>query len=278
MTKLKLLIENVSKTVWLLIGILLLSGIAIGDYLTGAELSFSFFYLIPIAVFSLTVRGTIGFAAAFLSAGIWLFIEIMTANGTGNFVYLWNTLFRLGFFLLTAVLFRSIENERLLARTDSLTGAINNHYFRELLQREIERSNRYMRPFTIAFIDFDNFKVINDTFGHSFGDTLLHTFAEYVKSNLRKTDFVARLGGDEFAIILPETNETAAKSAIQNLFHKLANELEYRHWPVTFSVGVLTLIAPATSVDKVLSLVDRVMYTVKNSGKNDIKFATHVNN
>lgn len=279
MTKLNLLIENVNKAVWIVIGAILLGGVAIGDYLTGRELSFSFFYLIPIAFFSVTVRGILGIGAAFLSAGIWLFIEVMTANETSNsFVYLWNTLFRLGFFLLPAVLFRSIENEKLLARTDSLTGAINNRYFHELLQREIDRSSRYTHPFTIAFIDFDNFKTINDTFGHSFGDTLLRTFAEYAKSNLRKTDIVARVGGDEFAIILPETNEASARSAIQNLFQKLAKELECRKWPVTFSVGVLTFNTPATSVDKVLSLVDRMMYTVKNSGKNDIKFAAHTNN
>lgn len=278
MANLSAIIERVSKPVWFLIGIFLLLGVTIGDYVTGAELSFSLFYLIPIAVFSLTYSGMAGIAMAFISAAIWLFIEMMTVQDTSSFVHLWNTIIRLGFFLLPALLFRAVEQERRLARTDSLTGAINNRYFTELLQREIDRSNRYGRSFTIAFIDFDNFKTINDTFGHTFGDTLLQSFAEYMKSRLRKTDFIARVGGDEFAILLPETDEEAAHAAITNLFRNMNDESNKgRKWPATFSVGVLTTNTPKTSVDKLLSAVDRLMYQVKNNGKNNIKYITYVN-
>lgn len=269
-------IEKVSKPVWFAIGLLLLIGVTIGDYITGAELSFSLFYLIPIAVFSLTVGGMWGVMSAFFSAAIWLFIEVATAEVSNSFIHLWNTIIRLGFFLLPALLLRAIERERMLARTDPLTGAINNRYFNEILQREIDRSSRYARPFTIAFIDLDNFKTINDTFGHTFGDTLLHSFATYMKSHLRKTDFVARVGGDEFAILMPETDENAARIAMSNLFKKMTSQAHAK-WPVTFSVGVLTMKAPTISIDKILSTVDKMMYQVKNNGKNDIRYATFTN-
>lgn len=277
MVRLNSMIERTGKSVWLAIGLLLLCGVAVADYITGSELSLSLFYLIPIAVFSLTVNATAGVAMAFISAAIWLFIELVTTEEIISFVHLWNTIIRLGFFLLPALLLRAVERESMLARTDFMTGAINNRYFNELLQREIDRSNRYARPFTVAFIDLDNFKTINDTFGHTFGDTVLQTIADYMKKNLRKTDLVARVGGDEFAILLPETDEAAARIAISSLLRKISDDAGIRRWPVTFSVGVLTMNAPSISVDKILSIVDKLMYHVKNNGKNNIKYATYNN-
>ena len=272
------LLERTNKVFWVITGIAFLFTVAIGDYITGTELSFSLFYLIPIAVFSLAFSGTVGVAIAFISAAIWLLIEVMTGmEETDSFVHLWNTIIRLGFFLLPALLLRAVEQEKRHARTDFLTGAINNRYLNEVMQREIDRSLRYKHPFTVAFIDLDNFKAVNDTFGHSFGDSLLRVAAESMKNNLRKTDFVARVGGDEFVVLLPETGPEAAKKAVSNLFQKLTNEMQVKKWPITFSVGVLTLTAPTISVDKILSIVDKMMYAVKNNGRNDIKFATHVN-
>ncbi len=270
-------VEKSNKPFWLVAGLLLLGGVAVGDYITGAELSFSLFYLLPIALISLTVSGTAGICAAFFSAAVWLFLEVMTSTTANSYVYLWNAVIRLGFFLLPALLLKVIEQEKYHARIDFLTGAINRFYFNELMGREIDRSCRYHHPFTIAFMDLDNFKTINDTFGHSFGDDLLRTIAQNMKKNLRKTDAIARVGGDEFVILLPETNSDAAQHAIRNLFHKLAEDLQSKKWPVTFSVGVLTLTAPSISTDKIFSIVDRMMYSVKNNGKNDIKFATYTN-
>jgi diguanylate cyclase (GGDEF)-like protein len=179
--------------------------------------------------------------------------------------------------LLPAWMLRSLEQERIHARTDFLTGAINNRYFNDLLEREIERSIRYNHPFTIAFIDMDNFKTINDTFGHLYGDKMLRTIAENMKIHLRKTDVIARVGGDEFSILLPEANEKDARIAMSNLFGKIAEEMTTKKWPLTFSVGVLTLSAPTISADKILGIVDKMMYVVKNNGKNNIKYATYTN-
>lgn len=271
------LLEPMKKTPKLILGIFLLGGVAALDFFTGSELSFSLFYLIPIAFFSFAFSASVGIGMAFISAAIWLLVEVLTANSVETFAYLWNTIIRLGFFLLPAIMLKSLEQERIHARTDFLTGAINNRYFNELLEREIERSLRYNHPFTIAFIDLDNFKTINDTFGHLYGDKMLRTLAERMKSHLRKTDIIARVGGDEFAILLPETGEKEARTAISNLFAKIAEETAVKKWPLTFSVGVLTLSSPNISADKILGIVDKMMYVVKNTGKNNIKYSTYIN-
>lgn len=269
------LIEKVSKPIWFATGLVFLCGVTLGDYLTGTELSFSFLYLIPIGVFSLAFSGNAGIATAFLCAVIWFVVEVLTSDHTNLLVHFWNAAIRLGFFLLPTVLLKVVEQERSLARTDSLTCAFNNRYFIELLQREIDRSARYKHFFTVAFIDTDNFKTINDTFGHAFGDSALQAIVKLMKRYLRKTDLVARVGGDEFAILLPETDGAAARSAITNMTGKLSDELIKMKYPITFSIGVLTLSAPHLSADEVLRIADKMMYIVKNNGKNNVKYEVY---
>ncbi|HCK66083.1 MAG TPA: hypothetical protein DHW49_07435 [Anaerolineae bacterium] len=271
------MLEQMERTPKLILGVMLLCGVALLDFYTGVELSFSLFYLLPIAFFSFAFSASVGIGIAFISAAIWLLVDVLTTAHSDTFAYLWNSIIRLGFFLLPAWMLRSLEQERIHARTDFLTGAINNRYFNDLLEREIERSLRYNHPFTIAFIDMDNFKTINDTFGHLYGDKMLRTLAERMKHHLRKTDVIARVGGDEFAILLPEANEKDARTAMSNLFTKIAEEMTSKKWPLTFSVGVLTLSAPTISADKILGIVDKMMYVVKNNGKNNIKYTVYTN-
>ena len=268
--------EKIGKPFWVILAVILLGGVAALDFITGAELSFSIFYLIPIALFTWAVDGKVGIAAAFISAGIWLFIEIISSSDYSSaFVYFWNAVIRLGFFLLPVLLLRNLEQERRLARTDFLTGATNNRQFRDQTQREIDRSARYRHPFTVVFIDIDNFKLINDTFGHTFGDKVLKAIVENIKSNLRKTDVIARMGGDEFALLLPEVNPENARTAISKMRQKLQEEMLKNKWPITFSIGVVSVITPDLAVDEVISIADKMMYSVKNYGKDNIKYTTH---
>jgi diguanylate cyclase (GGDEF)-like protein len=125
----------------------------------------------------------------------------------------------------------------------------------------------------VAFVDVDNFKVINDKFGHTTGDRVLGIIAEAMQRHLRRTDIVGRVGGDEFAILLPEVNEEAAQVVIPKMHRRLLDEIWLNNWPVTFSIGVITFLEPPASVDHVLSMADRLMYTVKDKGKNDIHYA-----
>jgi diguanylate cyclase (GGDEF)-like protein len=271
--------DRVSRPVWVGLGFGLLVGIAYLDYITGVEFSFSLFYLIPISLMSWTISERFGLAFAILSSCVWIAVDVWSGTRSSNlFAYLWNATARLGFFLLPVFMVRlskAMEHERILARTDFLTGALNARFFRELAQMEINRSMRYKRTFTIAFIDVDNFKSINDTFGHTTGDTVLRAIAANIKAHLRKTDFVARVGGDEFLVLLPETNKQTAPIVMSNMQRALLSGMNENGWSVTFSMGVLTLTSPQISVDDMLGRADQLMYMVKNGGKNNIHYASH---
>ena len=272
-------VQRVSKPIWLGLGLLLLGGIAFLDYSTGVEYSFSLFYLLPISLISWTISERFGLVFAILSSGVWIAVDLWSSNRAVNlFAYVWNATARLGFFLLPVFIIRlnrAMQHERILARTDFLTGVLNTRYFRELAQMEVNRSFRYKRTFTIAFIDVDNFKTINDTFGHATGDTVLRAIATNIKMHLRKTDMVARVGGDEFVVLLTETGQQTAPIAFSKMQRALAKEMEENGWAITFSIGVLTLTAPTISVDEMLGRADQLMYVVKNNGKNNIHYATH---
>ncbi len=276
MAKLTLALGKIGRPFWIILGILLLFTVALLDLVTGTELSFSIFYLIPIFLFTWTINGNFGIAIAFISAGTWLFIEVISAPQSSNsFVYFWNAIIRLGFFLLPVLLVQNLEQEKKHARTDFLTGAMSTRSFHDIAQRELDRSIRYQHPFTVAFIDLDNFKAINDTFGHTFGDLVLRAISQNIQRNLRKTDVIARVGGDEFAILLPEADEATARLAISKMQQKLMEEMLANKWPVTFSIGVITMNAPQFTVDEIIGMADKMMYSVKNYGKNDIKYATY---
>ena len=274
-------VRKVSKPIWIGVGLLLLGSIAYLDYRTGVEYSFSLFYLLPISLISWAISERFGLAFAILSSCVWILVDVWSGNSnrTSNlFAYIWNAAARLGFFVLPVFmirLHRALQREQEMSRTDFLTGVLNTRYFRELAQMEINRSFRYKRTFTIAFLDVDNFKTVNDTFGHATGDTVLRAIATNIKTHLRKTDLVARVGGDEFVVLLTETGQQAAPIAFSNMQRALLKEMDEKGWGVTFSIGVLTLTAPTISVDEMLGRADQLMYVVKNSGKNNVHYATH---
>jgi len=188
----------------------------------------------------------------------------------------WNALIRLSFFLLVVLFIRAnirLRTEIVMARTDYVTGVYNTRHFHELAQTEIERSARYNHTLTIVFIDIDNFKTINDRFGHLVGDRALATVAANLKASLRKTDIVARVGGDEFSILMPETDATAAQTVMTKLQANLLDEMHRNEWPITLSIGALTFNIVPHSADEMLNMADQPMYTVKNAGKNNIHYA-----
>jgi len=266
-------LEKVGKPFWVVNGVILFCVIAYLDYITGAHISLSLFYLLPIFTFAWGIKGNAGVYAAIFSAALWLWIDLMNPDEDVTLILsLWNGIVRLGFFLLPVYMLKNLEKEIAYARTDYLTNAINSRYFRYLLENEIERSARYHHPFSIAFIDLDDFKIINDTFGHTFGDDILKSIVNAIKNNLRKTDIIARMGGDEFAVLLPETNVSSVKNTMIHMKESLLTQMHDEKWHVTFSIGVLTVTGENLTLDEVLRNVDRAMYIVKNNGKNDIKY------
>jgi diguanylate cyclase (GGDEF)-like protein len=250
------------------------------DFLTGYELAFSLFYLIPISMLAWLGSQRLGILAAFASASVWLAADVAAGSSYSRlFIYVWNTFIRLSFFVITVLLLsttkKTLEREKELARTDYLTGAANSRFFYDLLQMEIDRFQRYKRLFTLAYIDLDNFKTVNDRFGHLEGDRVLRTLVESAKKSLRKTDVVARLGGDEFALLLPETDLESARLVIAKIHASLLKEMRRSHWPVTFSIGVLTCNAFPGTADELVKKTDELMYAVKCGGKDAIRYSVY---
>lgn len=245
------------------------------DYVTGFEVSFAFFYVVPVALVAWSGGLAPGLAIAVLSAGSWLLANWLAGDPVSrSILFYWNAATRLGFFAVVVVLLArlraALERERALSRMDHLTGVLNGRAFTEVLIAEIDRSRRYGRPFSVAYLDLDNFKTVNDRYGHTAGDDLLRAVAELIQTSLRRTDTVARLGGDEFAVLLPETDAAAAEAAVGNMRAGVAAVMRERDWPVTLSVGVLTCSEPPGGVDEIIARADALMYEAKKEGKDRV--------
>ena len=186
----------------------------------------------------------------------------------------WNSLVRLAFFLIILQLLIKLKDklafEESLADTDPLTGLANRRYFIEQIENENQRVKRHPEPFTIAYIDLDNFKYVNDTLGHDVGDRLLEVVASYLKEHTRALDTSARLGGDEFALLFPALDSQDAVTALQQMQRKLLDIMQEYHWPVTFSIGAITFDEHLNSIRDAIKSVDDLMYQVKKTGKNNI--------
>lgn len=272
-------LENGHPIFWNIAGIGSIGLLGMIDMLTGNEITFSLFYLAPIVLVTWAVNQGAGLVMSVLSAVTLLGAEIAAGQTySGPSIYIANTLIRAGFYVivtyLVAQLHQARREEQLAARTDFVTGAANARYFHELLQMEINRIHRYPHPITVVYIDIDNFKLVNDLFGHKIGDEVLRSIATELKLHLRRTDVVARVGGDEFALLLPSTHQREAKVVISKVQANLTQTLRQKNWPVTFSMGAVTCVSPPHSPEQLLNMADELMYQVKNSTKNDIRFFT----
>lgn len=155
-----------------------------------------------------------------------------------------------------------------------MTEVLNSRAFHEIVAIELRRVDRHKHPITLAYLDVDNFKQVNDTLGHSAGDSLLHAIAVTIRHNIRLSDTVSRLGGDEFAILMPETDSDNAKKAINKLHEYLIKMVQQNKYPVTFSIGVVSC-HYLCKFDELIKAADKLMYSVKSRGKNGIAYGIY---
>ncbi|MFK5882158.1 MAG: cache domain-containing protein [Sulfurospirillum sp.] len=167
---------------------------------------------------------------------------------------------------------RQKQIARYEANHDILTGANNRTAFNKALEKELIRAKRYSRNLTIAMIDIDHFKVINDTYGHQTGDLVLKNLVLYCNSHIRKNDFFARWGGEEFMLIMIETNEKEAKKIAENLRIGIINDAKSeKSVKFTISIGIAQLDNKNDNMDSIIQKVDIALYNAKSLGRNRVE-------
>ncbi|HUF71833.1 MAG TPA: GGDEF domain-containing protein [Gammaproteobacteria bacterium] len=253
----------------------LVFAISLVDYHSGPDLTFSLFYFAVIALYSWkagVLRDAVIFA--FGIATVWLVVDWLTLTVPSATVVIWNATMRLivliGLAVIICRLRSALVNEHSLARSDFLTETLNARAFGEQATLEISRARRYRQPLTVAYVDVDDFKAINDRYGHCYGDDVLRSIAKALKANLRITDIVSRVGGDEFIILLPSTDREKALAVLSKLQSVLSAGMTRSEPGVTLSIGAVVFDEPPFGIEALKRESDAAMYNVKSNGKNGL--------
>jgi diguanylate cyclase (GGDEF)-like protein len=159
------------------------------------------------------------------------------------------------------------------AFTDHVTGLSNRRHFERQLERELARTARYARPFSLVMLDIDRFKEVNDTFGHEAGDEAIRRLAKTLREGIRGIDMAARFGGDEFAIILTETTLARATEVAERLRLAIKETEVPTVGRITVSMGVAEAPSCGQTVHELLALVDATLYEAKRKGRNRVMCA-----
>jgi diguanylate cyclase (GGDEF)-like protein len=249
--------------------------IAVADYYDDPNISLFVLYLIPVFLTAWYVGRIWGFCMLAISIASMIIHDAAISSSLGQpFVPYWtiglNLAIAFVFIDIADALKKALEREKIFSRIDYLTGAANSRYFFEVAAVEMSRAQRYRRPFTLAYIDLDNFKIVNDNFGHKEGDRFLVEVVKTIKQFIRAGDLIARVGGDEFVILLPETGYDAAELVMNRIRKKFVVVMQYNKWPATFSAGMVTCVSYEAGISEIMKIADNLMYEAKENGKNMI--------
>jgi diguanylate cyclase (GGDEF)-like protein len=259
------------KGIYLFFSLLLAAVIFAVDYFTDVDINV--FYLIPMVFMGYATKS---FLYTLFSGGVSLsllsFLQFQTKADMGHFI--WEVCVNLIFYVILgalAVKFKKLwDKEKENARTDFLTGIKNKQGFYETLNAEHERFIRNGKPITVVYLDLDNFKTVNDNFGHDAGDKLLKNISRVLRENIRKYDTAARIGGDEFALLLIESEPSSIDSRLGKIRDALTKEILKIHSNVSVSIGAVTYTKHKQTYDDMIKEADIEMYLVKKNGKNGI--------
>jgi diguanylate cyclase (GGDEF)-like protein len=265
------LCERLPKSVLAVGSVLLAVLVAYVDFVTGNEFSLLLFYLFPIGFAAWYGTRGLGLFVAALSGIGWIVGDLFELTQGHPLIFLWNACMRISMFLVLAYLLSSLRARlvevSIQARTDPLTGLFNRRHLYERVEGELQRARRHDRPLTLVSIDVDDFKTINDHYGHAAGDAVLCAVSEVLRHSTREIDVAARTGGDEFVVLLIETNAAAAHEVAAKLQGALRRRMDEIGRAVTFSFGAVTFEQPPATVDEMFRLVDAQLYSAKHLGK-----------
>lgn len=272
-------LDSRSRAVQCLFGVGLFASVAALDYLADWEITTSILYIFPVSYFAWHFSSRVGTLSALCSVFAWLYLnQLKLPHYLTPTVPYWNAVIHLGLNLVAVFIVAEMKSlylqELRNSRLDYLTGVINRRGFYEALERERERASRLNLPLTLAYIDLDDFKQINDRFNHLTGDSVLAAVGETLRSSIRNTDLAGRLGGDEFCVLLPHTDSVGTSVVLQKLQTSLLKAMESSSWPITFSIGAVTFRRPDKTPIEMIRAADDVMYAAKKQGKNRIHYAS----
>ena len=258
-----------------LAGTLAIAAIGAVDFFSGVELRIFPLYYLPIALVAWHLGRTGAVIAAAVSAAAWLSSNLWAGlSFSQQHIWIANVLLQGTSFAVVGLLIAALRNalirERELSRSDPLTTLLNGRAFHVEAARLLALCRRNERPVTVAYIDLDNFKSVNDRLGHQAGDALLRSVAEVLRATTRPSDVAARLGGDEFVVLLPEVGPREAAIVLERLRSRLAGACASQLGPVTGSIGGVTFLTAPTDLHDVVHRSDTRMYAAKTAGKNRV--------
>jgi len=260
-------------------------GIGWMDFVTGPRIGFSLFYLLPVAFAAWRFGTWSTTVLAVEAAATWFWADLALLGPSGTGVSVWNGTTRLAIYLAIglliakvrrdgAVIVEMLEHSERMARTDALTGLPNTRAFYEHLRSGVSAGDPPEFPLWIADIDADNFKTVNDGFGHEAGDAVLKEIGRAIRENIRGEDFAARLGGDEFAVIFHGLDMDSAEEAVRRIVASVRElGIKYPESELGASVGLARLDSVSGSLENALRMADEAMYEAKRGGKGRVVVA-----
>ncbi|MBP7867324.1 MAG: GGDEF domain-containing protein [Acidobacteria bacterium] len=267
---------------WFTAGLGMLAGIGWLDAVTGPDLGLSLLYLVPVCLAGWWSGPVSALLLALSASFCWLGVDLGTQGAPDLRLTFWNWTSRAVIYVALGVLLallrqdrRKLQDllrrERDLARTDPLTGLANSRAFKEALRVEHARARRDGSPLCLVYFDLDNFKNVNDLYGHDAGDALLVTLSERIRDTFRATDLVARLGGDEFAVLLWDPDRESAEATVRRVLERIRDCGEsYPRSRLGVSAGIAFCRKVPDDPWDLIRCADAAMYRGKTGGKGKV--------
>lgn len=245
------------------------------DYVTGTEIRSAVFYVVPIAGAAWLLSRRYVVIVVLASGLAWALAQYYEEEWLPFWILAWNEFAALVIFALVGALVSGFkrerdrarglfEREREMARTDPLTGLANSRAFRERLQTDADRALRDGQPLCLLYLDLDNFKKVNDRYGHGAGDEALRAIAQGMRAGLRATDMAARMGGDEFVALLWRASAAEAHEVGERMRQVVAGvAATYPQCGLDASVGIAWFESPSADIDRMINRADETMYEAK---------------
>ncbi len=255
------------------VAIVVVTIVALADFATGVEVRIFPLYFLPVALTAWYAKARWGIVIASVSGMAWMLSNLLAGKQYSSPV-VWgiNVFVQITAFALVSSLISLLKSslalEEGLSRRDALTALPNSRAFYETADVLMAEARRYNNPITFAYLDLDNFKSVNDLYGHEQGDEVLRQVATILSEHTRASDVLARIGGDEFVLLLPNTNPDGAKVLLNRVCYATAEAMQMRKWPVTVSIGAVCFLRAPSTVEDGVKQTDSLMYRAKESGKN----------